>query len=248
MKQPHDNWASYFDYAYERTFGNGYGQFTRTTIQAVKGIIDKGTIFDFGAGTGRLTIPLKQEGYEVTAIEKSQPMDKIIQEKAQTLNLTIPICVCDIADFDNKGKADMALALFTVLSYATSEKQIEAIISNIKNHLLANAYFFFDLPKPIFFQRPNLLDINQSDFKRQITLTPTENEDIYEYSETCSGKINGNDFNYKDSFQIRDWKEKHIDELLIKQGFRNTNNNFAQFAHTGSTYKLYQVNENSTKA
>ena len=246
-QQPHDIWASYYDFVYERTYGNVYKQLTDITIKVVNDILGyKGTIFDFGAGTGRLTIPLKQQGYKVTAIEKSQPMADIIIRKSQDLNLSIDIHACDITAFHN-GKADLGLALFTVLSYATTEEQINSIILNIKNHLKPNGFLFFDLPQTIFFQQRRLSDINEHDFKRQITLTPIGNY-IYQYSETCSGFFEDKNFDYHDNFNIRYWDANYIDNLLIEQGFRNTNRNFRQFTNTGSAYILYQLNDNSTKA
>jgi SAM-dependent methyltransferase len=246
-QQPHDNWAPYYDFVYERTYGNFYKQFTDVTIKVIKDILDDTReIFDYGAGTGRLTIPLKQQGYTVTAIEKSQPMADIIKRKAEALNLSIDIHSCDIADFRN-GKADLAIALFTVLSYATTEEQINTLISNIKNHLHSGGYFFFDLPQAIFFQQRILADINKDDFKRRISLTPIDN-DIYEYSEVCSGIFNGNTFEYSDSFQIRYWDTNFIENILVSHGFKNIKHNFDQFANTGSTYKLYQLHDNSTKA
>ena len=246
-QQPHDNWAAYYDFVYERTYGNFYKQFTDVTINIIKEILEtKGTIFDFGAGTGRLTIPLKQQNYTVSAIEKSQPMADIIKRKSDDLNLSIDIHNCDISDFRN-GKADMGIALFTVLSYATTEEQIKSIILNIKHHLNPNGYFFFDLPQTIFFQQRVLADINQPDFKRRITLTSII-DDIYQYSETCSGIFNNKNFNYNDSFKIRYWDSDYIDNLLIEQGFKNIKRNFGQFANTGSAYKLYVLSDDSIKA
>ena len=246
-QQPHDNWATYYDFVYERTYGNFYKQFTDVTINLINEILGtKGTIFDFGAGTGRLTIPLKQQNYTISAIEKSQPMADIIKQKARDLNLSIDIHNCDISDFRN-GKADLGLALFTVLSYAITEEQIKSIILNIKHHLNPNGYFIFDLPQTIFFQQRVLADINQPDFKRRITLTPIT-DDIYQYSETCSGIFNNKNFNYNDTFNIRYWDSNYIDNLLIEHGFKNINRNFGQFAKTGSAYKLYLLSDESTNA
>ena len=53
--EAHDNWAEYYDYVYERTYGPAYTQFNNLTINAIKGILGpKRSILDFGAGTGRL--------------------------------------------------------------------------------------------------------------------------------------------------------------------------------------------------
>jgi len=44
MKQPHDNWAKYYDLVYERTFGSFYHSFTEITLNKVSEIIEKVTI------------------------------------------------------------------------------------------------------------------------------------------------------------------------------------------------------------
>ena len=238
--EAHDNWAEYYDYVYERTYGPAYTQFNNLTINAIKGILGpKRSILDFGAGTGRLCIPLKQAGYEVIAVEKSHAMAEIIEQKASNLNLSIDIHRCDIAEYQN-GKAELAIAVFTVLSYATTEEQIEAIVLNIKKHLLPGGYFFFDLPDAHFFQQRTLIDSNQVDFKRNVTLAPIDN-DIYLYSETCKGTYNNIPFAYQDEFQIRYWDLNFFEDLLTRHGFTNTNQNFRQFAGTGSTYRLFKV-------
>ena len=161
--EAHDNWAEYYDYVYERTYGPAYTEFNNLTLNIIKDILGaKRSILDFGAGTGRLCIPLKQAGYEVIAVEKSHAMAEIIEQKASNLNLSIDIHKCGIAEYRN-GKAELAIAVFTVLSYATTEEQIEAIVLNIKKHLLPGGYFFFDLPDAHFFQQRTLIDSNQVD-------------------------------------------------------------------------------------
>jgi ubiquinone/menaquinone biosynthesis C-methylase UbiE len=46
------------------------------------------TMLDIGAGTGRLTIPIAKQVKHVTAVDPSQSMLKILDEKAQKENLT----------------------------------------------------------------------------------------------------------------------------------------------------------------
>lgn len=58
MKQPHDNWGTYYDFVYEQTFGSFYNNLTTETLNVINQILPKGTILDFGAGTGRLSFPL----------------------------------------------------------------------------------------------------------------------------------------------------------------------------------------------
>jgi len=239
----HDNWAEYYDYVYERTYGPAYTQFNNLTINAIKGILGaKRSILDFGAGTGRLAIPLAKDGYALTAIEKSQGMANVMRQKAIAANIELDIHTCGIADYQN-GRADLAIALFTVLSYATTEEQIEAIVVNIRKHLLPGGYFFFDLPDAHFFQNNAPTNIQLPGLNRSISLTQEEG-DIYLYSETCNGNYNNIPFEYHDEFQIRHWDLNYFEDLLTQHGFTNTNQTFNQFSGTGSTYRLFQVGGN----
>ncbi|MBV6477955.1 MAG: hypothetical protein HGGPFJEG_00700 [Ignavibacteria bacterium] len=105
MKQPHDNWATFYDFVYEQTFGSFYSNLTIETLNVINQILPKGTILDFGAGTGRLSIPLTEQNYSVVAVEKSIGMVEQFRANQIKHNLDIQIKNCSIAEYDN-GKAD----------------------------------------------------------------------------------------------------------------------------------------------
>ena len=239
MKQPHDNWSKYYDFAYERTFGSFYHSFTEMTLNRITEIIKEGTILDFGAGTGRLTIPLKQKGYEVIAVEKSSGMVKELKQKCSDNDLQVPIFNCSISEYSN-GEAELALALFTVLSYSLTEKELADCIQTICQHIKPQGYFFFDLPNTIFFNTQQISDIQTPDFNRWVRLTKNGGTDIYTYHEVTSGTFNGEQFQYEDEFKIRYWALDVLDKLLKEHGLTDTERSFSEFISTGSTYKLYQ--------
>lgn len=239
MKRPHDNWATFYDFVYDKTFGDFYNNLTTETLSVIKGIIQTGTIIDYGAGTGRLTIPLKNLGYEITAVEQSIGMVNELKKKSKNLNLVFPIHHCSISEFKN-GKTDLALALFTVLSYSTAEVELSNNIENICKHLNNNGYFFFDLPNTVFFNSGRLINIQSKEFNRSVILTDNNKDDVYTYSEKCSGVFNGKEFDYEDEFSIRNWKLDIVDQLLQSKGLKPLQTVFNQFNSTGSTYKIYQ--------
>jgi 2-polyprenyl-3-methyl-5-hydroxy-6-metoxy-1,4-benzoquinol methylase len=239
MKQPHDNWGSYYDFVYEQTFGIFYSSLTRETLNVIKQILPKGTILDFGAGTGRLSLPLTLQGYNVIAVDKSIGMVNDFKRKLFGQNSGIEIHNCAISEYGN-GKADLAIALFTVLSYSITEDEISNNIENICKHINPNGYFFFDLPNTVFFQSGRLTNIDTSIFRRLVELTSNNENDIYTYYEQCSGIFNEQEFSYEDEFKIRYWEISALDKLLNENGFNDTLISFPQFNSTGSTYKLYK--------
>jgi len=239
MKQPHDNWATYYDFVYEQTFGSFYNDLTAETIKAINDILPKGTIIDFGAGTGRLSLPLVKQDYSVFAVEKSNGMVEELNKKAKNYNLDIKIHNCSISDYQN-GKGDLAIALFTVLSYSISEEELSKNIKNICKHINSNGYFFFDLPTEVFFNAGRLINIQTETFSRVVELVNNNESDIYTYAENCNGIHNGEKFRYEDKFKIRYWDLNTLDKLLAENGFSDTLKAFPQFNSTGSIYKLYK--------
>ena len=239
MKQPHDDWGSYYDFVYEQTFGDFYKNLTNETLKAIKQILNQGTIIDFGAGTGRLAIPLTEQGYSVIAIDKSIGMVNELTRKTNEHNLKIEINNCSISEYQN-GEADLAIALFTVLSYSITEDELLNNITNICTHIKNNGYFFFDLPNKVFFNIGRLINIQTNNFKRIVELTDNDDSDIYTYKERCSGFFKEKKFSYEDEFKIRYWTFEKLDKLLAEKGFTDTLETFPQFNSTGSTYKLYK--------
>lgn len=236
---PHDNWSNHYDKIYQLTYGGVYDKFTATTINEIAGILPGGTVFDFGAGTGRLSIPLAQRGYEVIAVEQSTGMVEVLQQKCADNGLVLPIHNCSIADYSN-GSADLAVAVFTVLSYITDDDNMLKSLKNIADKLNPKGLFFLDLPDSIFFRNRVLFDINRPGFSRKVTISPTGEHQIFTYHENGSLHDHEINFDYEDEFPIRQWDWNTMNRLLNSCGLEDTGRFFNALVGTGSTYKLYR--------
>jgi SAM-dependent methyltransferase len=238
MKQPHDNWGEYYDYVYEQTFGGYYNALTADTLQVIKQILPDGSIIDFGAGTGRLAIPLAEQGYKVVAVEKSAGMVNEFKRKLSRGKAEIEIHNCSISEYDGSN-ADLAIALFTVLSYSFSEEELTKNLQAICKSVRTGGYFFFDLPSTLFFQVGRIIQKESANLNRIVDIGATEQLDIYTYHERCSGVFDGKEFSYEDEFKIRYWELSAVEQILNENGFIDTKQTFPQFNSTGSTYKLF---------
>jgi SAM-dependent methyltransferase len=239
MNQPHDNWGEYYDFVYEQTFGGYYDALTTETMQVIKQISPEGSIIDFGAGTGRLAIPLADHGHKVVAVEKSAGMVNEFNRKLSRGNVEIEIHNCSISEYDGMN-SDLAIALFTVLSYSISEEELTRNLGSICKSVRTAGYFFFDLPSTLFFQVGRIIQRESANLNRVVDIAATDQLDIYTYHERCSGLFNGKDFRYEDEFKIRYWKISEVECILNENGFIDTMQTFPQFNSTGSTYKLFK--------
>jgi SAM-dependent methyltransferase len=235
---PHDNWANCYDYVYENSYGPYYKSFTDQTIAIIHGVLKSGAILDFGAGTGRLTLPLTEKGYTVHSADPSTPMLDVLVTKMNASGRTPSTYVCPIDGY-NGPKGDLALAAFTVMNYITAETIMENSIRNISEHLNSGGYFFFDLAGPAYFTGHYSGLVNKPNLNRRISITNTASQHIFKYEEetTCSG--NGFDCSYTDSFCLRQWLRTEIDDMLHKYGLKFVQA-FDELNATGAQYLLYR--------
>lgn len=237
--ETHNNFAKYYDFVYEQNFGEFYNILTKNTTDIIQALIpEKATVIDYGAGTGRLSIPLAQLGYKITAVETSEQMAKVLLAKANESNQQIDLQNCSISEFQLNGfESDVALALFTVLSYTTTEQEMKENFRTIFEHLKPGGLFFFDLPMLKLFRSSNF---QNSNINRKTDINKLEGT-IYTYRDEGSGKIIDEEFEYVDEFQLRLWSEDEIHKLLVECGFGRLENDFSEFNETtGSAYFLYQ--------
>lgn len=236
---PHEHNAQFYDFVYQQSFGQFYDQLTSHTIEQISNILVNGSVIDYGAGTGRLSIPLSQQGYQITSVEQSPEMAEILMQNRDLNGLDFNVHNKSIAQFSGEP-ADLALSIFTVLSYILTEDEMNSTIKNVSKHLNENGFFFFDLPNTVFFNQNFIINIDRENFRRLVTLEPALEQNIYVYHEECSGIFNNEEFDYVENFNIRYWDHDVMNELLEQNQLHNTNRNFPMFNGTGSTYRLYQ--------
>ncbi|MCA1791649.1 MAG: methyltransferase domain-containing protein, partial [Thioalkalivibrio sp.] len=99
MTRPHDAWARHYDHVLERTFGRAYRDFTDRTLREVRArIAPPARVVDFGAGTGRLAVPLARDGFRVTAVDPSPAMLERLVENAGQAGVPGIGCVVDTVE------------------------------------------------------------------------------------------------------------------------------------------------------
>lgn len=121
-------------------------------VEYVKNLFQKyasekvNSILDLGCGTGLHDAEFAIHQYQITGVDFSQEMinkaNHLAQEKglAQSLNF---IC-SDIRNLELNKSYDAVTALFHVMSYQTSNKDVNATFETVKKHLHPEGLFIFD--------------------------------------------------------------------------------------------------------
>jgi SAM-dependent methyltransferase len=224
-----------YDLIYETRFGAQLQKFTQLSLNTITKILPTGKVIDIGCGTGRLSIPLMEKHYQVVGIDLNEGMLSILKEKADKKNLIIPTFT-DISKIENQG-CDLALSVFTVLSYEVEEEGLKCLFKEINRHLKLGASFLFDLAVPAAFNQTNSpCKGNGLDGVVNVQFT-VPGGPIANYSEVVV--VNRPEFppNHlvNEFFQIRCWTLEEINRLLKTSGFGQITY-VPGFEHWGANY------------
>jgi len=169
-------YSRYYDLLYRDKNYTGEVDYIQALLNR-SGII-KGDLLEFGSGTGKHGRLLAQRGYDVLGIELSQDMvakaDQIDGFKCEQ---------GDIRYVQLGRTYDAVLSLFHVVSYMTSNANVNAVLARAAEHLKVGGLFIFDVwySPAVYIQRPVVRVKRMSDELVEITriaepeLYPNEN-------------------------------------------------------------------------
>jgi SAM-dependent methyltransferase len=128
--------------------------------------IPKGNLLEFGSGTGKHGRLLAAQGYSVHGIERSVEM----VAKAEAA----PGFTCEQGDITSTSMGrtyDAVLSLFHVISYQTSNAQLQAVFANAVEHLNHGGLFIFDFwySPAVYAQKPVVRVKRMADDQVEIT-------------------------------------------------------------------------------
>ena len=102
------------------------------------------TLIDLGCGTGNHAFEFERLGYEVTGVDLSSQMVAIANDNKEKNNSSILFSEGDIRTFRETKKYDAVVSLFHVMSYQTSNDDLEKAFLTAKTLMAADGVFIFD--------------------------------------------------------------------------------------------------------
>ena len=228
----HRSWAKYYDEVNRRCFGEYYDQLTQQTLREISKLGPQLSIADFGAGTGRLSIPLADLGHEVTAIEPSMAM--LEQLEAKNSHGLINTQHASLSSYAGPGGHDLGLAVFTVIAYILTKENLAASFSNAAKAIKPDGSLLIDVPRPILFSDNH---VKRSDMTRSVTFTPI-GDNRYKYQESTELVTETGPTTYRDNFELRYWTPEEVRTALSVAGLTVAEDWSARFPMAGAEYWL----------
>jgi SAM-dependent methyltransferase len=229
----HSSWAEAYDRIYEQSFGTAYQELTQVTLEAIGSRVDPpARIVDFGAGTGRLSLPLARLGYRVTAVEPCKEMlEQLLKKQSGCMVTGVQ---ARMADFWKPAEFDLALCVFSVLLYLLDEESLESSIEAAARSLRPGGLLFIDVPSQRLFQSYTW---SSEELERSVAISD-QGSGMYHYEESSTLHDAENSRTYFDAFHIRYWSVDAVFRVLHRHGFAVVGDYSDRFAGSGAAYFL----------
>jgi SAM-dependent methyltransferase len=152
LKQKNFNtYSKYYDLLYKDKDYQSEAGYVADIIKAE--CPDAKNIIELGCGTGNHAAKLCKYGYRLTGLEISKEMVTLAKEK--NIEGFNPL-VADITDFTIEEKYDVAISLFHVISYISSNTDLISCFKKVNEHLNSKGIFIFDVwySPAVYIQNP----------------------------------------------------------------------------------------------
>lgn len=135
-----------FARVYDKLQDVDYGEFVSFYKKAFEKFgINPKLVLDLGCGTGNITVPMSENGYEMIGVDISSEMLDIASNKARDKQLDILFLNQDMTEFELYGTVDAAVCALDGVNYLTEDGELIKLFELIQNYLNPSGIFIFDL-------------------------------------------------------------------------------------------------------
>lgn len=113
-------------------------------VDRLTSLADGGPVLELAIGTGRVAVPLRERGVEVSGMELSEPMAQRLRAKRPD----VPVVIGDMATASVPGRFTLVYLVFNTLgNLRTQAEQVECF-RNAARHLVPGGRFLVEIGVP----------------------------------------------------------------------------------------------------
>ena len=105
-------------------------------------------ILELCCGTGRLTLPIAIDGYDISGVDNSSSMLEQAKLKVSRAGLKVEFIEADIRTLDLPEKYDLIFIPFNSIHHLYKNDDLFKVFNAVKNHLKEGGLFLFDCFNP----------------------------------------------------------------------------------------------------
>ena len=105
-------------------------------------------VLELACGTGRITIPIAEAGYQVTGLDLSTGMLSFAREKAAAKSVQVEWIQADCREFDLDRQFAFVFFPFNSIAHLHDLLSLEACFAKVREHLMPEGRFVIDMFNP----------------------------------------------------------------------------------------------------
>jgi SAM-dependent methyltransferase len=105
-------------------------------------------VLELACGTGRVTIPMAEKGYDITGLDISEPMLELAKKKAEEKRVQVEWIKADCRNFILNKKFNLIIFPFNSIAHLHDLESINACFSRVREHLTEDGRFIVDFFNP----------------------------------------------------------------------------------------------------
>ncbi len=191
-------------------------------------------VLEYGAGAGRVTLPLLERGLRVFAVEKSEPMhtrlSALVGKLSEEAQARAHLILGDMTTVSLSQKFPLVLATFNVIAHLQTHRELAAFFRRAKQHLAPQGRLVFDtlLPHADEVHADPRIRYEVPPFRDEQTGKLMLQTERYEYDPLAQTLLVESQYRSSDSDEsltvplvLRQWFPKEIEALLEYEGFED---------------------------
>lgn len=181
-------------------------------------------LLDLACGTGKLTLLMREKGYDMTGIDLSEQMLMCAREECAKRGIgDVLFLLQDMRDFELYGTVDGCFCCLDSINYLTKISDVKKCFSLVYNYLVPDGIFIFDINTPYRFEK--VYGNNDFILENEDSLCAWQNE-YSEKSKICKFYLSifteNEDGTYTRQDEVqreRSYSKKSIERALLECGF-----------------------------
>jgi len=107
-----------------------------------------GPILELACGTGRITIPIARQDFDITGLDISEGMLKVAREKVEREHLSCTFIHADCRNFSLGRKYKLIFIPFNSMAHIHDRASFETMCIAMRSHLADGGHFIIDIFNP----------------------------------------------------------------------------------------------------
>src|SRR5262245_17500150 len=136
----------FYDYVTPKSFHGDAEWYRRKAVES------GGPVLELGAGTGRITIPIAEDGLSIYALDSDDGMRRVLQHKVARLPEDVQIRIVlvggDMRSFRLNQKFGLVIAPFRAFLHNLTTEDQKACLQSVYQHLRPGGRFAFNVFHP----------------------------------------------------------------------------------------------------